>query len=436
MNLRDFFNRKIRDGRPSESKYDSLPGNFPESSTSPAPQNVPELSEVDKSRMEKEMQDFSKVFFDYSLISKIVKEEIYDFGDETGNQIYGCFKRIVDLYLPRGYNTNYCLNLLYVISSRIFLLYGEENFYVEDGEYEFDYYNEFRQGFVNALYRICEFCEVSFPEAFSKVKNCPVLNAVSHKMAEEDLVETRLLSWTFSDFTYLLKTGNFKAIGGKESCAEDVKAIFKENFNEFLIGATDEDIFELRDFDTRYCEDSDTFMDKLMAKIDACDFVFGVCDVMAIDAIDALCKIYPQNLSQIYTFYFNMILRTSFMLEDSMDFKERFIGLIERIKDNALYRSELFYDIKMDYASAITETIDYFDGETLNAVVDLYTTVFGVDEYDLEVVIASYVQSFFENPSKPHEVVKDFEWIAKLLSNKTAYEVICNYKPSVIDMFK
>jgi len=309
--------------------------------------------------------------------------------------------------------------------------YGRMNCFYSNDVLEFHDEDEFRRDYILALYRICDFCSVSFSEVFETIKKVEVYHTVG---LETNEVYT--LAWSFLDFTYLVENGSFKVIGGKDDCVEEVKKIFSNNFADFLIYACAEDIEELYYFDIRYSDSDDvSFMDKFFELVDSGDYLNDP-KIMTIETIDEFVRLYPQNVSEIYTYYFNMIIHRGSIVSNPSQFEDKLIKIIERIKDQVEYRSEEFYNIKENYMSNILDVIDCFDGRVLNVLVDLLVNTLGVDKEDVEDVICYYVDSFFDDFGKPFDYTGDFGWISKLLSNKTCFDIVCYYKPSIVDMFK
>ena len=430
MNLRDLFSRKVRDGREREYRFDSLPDN---SGESPDATEASKISEADRAATAKELDDWSKVYFDHPMISDLIRRSVLDWTVIKEEELFDGFKKVIDMYLPREYKVSYCVELIRFASARMFALYGQYNSFYVMKEVEFRYDDEFRKEFLVALYKICDYCSVSFLEAFSAVRMLPLLET-------DDIIEpvSYYITWSFSDFTYILTKGCFRVIGGKEDCVDELKKIFDKYFEDFFIDANEEDIAEINEFDIRYASDGETsYIDAFMDAIDSKDY-FDAEGVMEIGAIEAISRIYPQNISEIYTYYFKSILHKSEMVGGSDFCQKEFVGILDKIKDQVLYRSEEFSELKEDWPYYLLDVIDIYDGATLNATVEFLTTTFGIEEEMLNEYIAAYIESHFESDRITYglnDVQDGVLWIAKLLSNKVVFDVVRYYKPSIIDTF-
>ena len=432
MNLRDFFSRKVRDGRDKPYKYDDIPysSDEPVVTSTPTPTEEPKVSEQDRVRTAEELADWSRVYFDHPVISDMIWKAVPDFKNFTVKQLCNAFKSVIDEYLPQEYKTTYCIELIRVVVARMFLIFGSQNSFYNDGEMDFCNEDKFRRDFLIALYKICEFYNVPFADTFQIIKGVDIYQTFSPSNDE-----SYFLTWSFADFTYLVENGSFAIIGGRDGCVAEVKKIFRNNFGEFMILASAEDVRELYYFDIRYTlKDESLFMDCFFEAVDSCEY-YNDSEVMELEAIDELVRLYPQNVSEIYTYYFNMIISRSSSAIGCSEFEDDFVGLLQRIKDQAEYRSEEFFTIKANFMPYILDVIDCFDGYALNVFVDLLVDTLGVNKDDVEEVISHYVDSFFDDYGKPFDYTSDFSWISKLLSNPLCFDIVCYYKPSIVDVF-
>jgi hypothetical protein len=412
----------------------------------PKPQPEPDafsFAAPTRALTDKELETWSQIFFDHSLL----EEQFKNPSEATPDELFVAMKTL--LKKNKRAQVKPCIEeLIKAITTRLFKLYGDElaeEFVSEEADYDGFVLESDKVSFIpsylSALYAICRHFELNFVEIFEAIKDIPIYN---ENYRDEIALDSRV-AWSFEYFTAIFDMPVHSMLLDnieKDECVHDIAYIFRDFFNELLENASSSDIERLHYFDVCFGEvsslDAFDMLSDVLTNTSELETLRTTSTVLSIDAIDEIARLYPSLTVECYTYYLEYLLDVA--LDCEFDEQREFLSdlfclTLDTITYLVKYRSEEFSDLKSSCQRILHSVMASLDGIALTSAVDFFKRTLKVKGFDFRFVVAEYFGDYLAY--KGERIVlrpEDIVYLSRFLSNKYVFELISAERPAVIEV--